>query len=337
MDRPTTKRRSSSVVKHRQPFWGGDDQKWQANINATRRSNHLSDGNTVDNLDNFSYDESHVKQWQMPDGLAERLPDTLLANVRDWQKGGAALCTALDRIYRTHKSAVTHAYPEKSDSQFSRRASDQAIAGADTPRTTASMAPSPMSSGLKPLVLAESAPPKLSINTAMGMETPPFSPAFSPVDSAGCGTPYSYTSSGASLPDLCRIDSQLLPLDTDQANVPVPPGFDAMRWDYYLGKFDNELKDLKTRANAFNGYRHHVKVLCIELAQELKPEIKLAMMDFTKWWESMQPKVSEIVRRAKAVVAPKLVDVTMDVEEARAAVQAGRAAAGTGGMNGVVS
>lgn len=325
MGRPTTKRRSSSVVKHRQPFWGGDDQKWQANINAMRRSNHLSDGNTVDNLDNFSYDESHVKQWQMPDGLADRLPDTFLANVRDWQKGGAALCTALDRINKTYKSAVTYAYPDNPSSPFSRHPSSQAIAGADTPRTTASMAPSPMSTGLKPLVLTESAPPKLSINTTVGMETPPFSPAFSPVDSAGCGTPYSYTSSGASLPDLCRVDSQLLPLDPEQAKTPVSPGFDAMQWDYYLGKFDNQLKDLKTRASGFKGYGHHIKVLCIELSQELKPEIKLAMIDFVKWWESMQPKVSQILERAKVVKAPKLADVTMDVEKARAAAQVGAA------------
>ncbi|KAK5114787.1 hypothetical protein LTR85_010100 [Meristemomyces frigidus] len=336
-ERPTNlRRRTSSAVDHRKPKWAVDPCSYSIYINNPRRSaNNFRHGDPDYAMDNFAYDEAHLQQWQMPSGLDKRLPAELLANTKDWQKAGAALCTSLDRTHELYKGAMYYAYPDKSNNPFSRRpsANGQAVVGASrSPMSTTPQIsmPTPILpatiASLEKLALTQSlqqqqeqASPE--VNQVIGMETPPFSP----IDSGACATPLSSFDSKTQeklvLPDLARINSKLSPSQSPmEALTPVVsgPDFDVNSWEFYLGKYDHEMTDAKECLHRFNGYGKKIEILLIELKPELKPEIKLAVIEFAKWYESLKPKVRSCAERVKSLDVPKLEYVSFEWEMARA-------------------
>ena len=264
-------------------------------------------------MDNFSFDESHLGQWQMPEGLDTHLPADLLANASDWQKAGAALCTALDRTHEFYKEAINYAYPDKSQNPLSRRVSEQAVSGA--PSTTPAVCmPTPIITAtigqLEKLALTHSRDQQRTQN--IGMETPPFSP----VDSGVCATPVIYDGkmpTKHTLPDLARINTQLSPRSS-----PPAADFDANSWERYTRMFGHEISDIKQCLNRLNGYGKKVEILLKEMSSEMKPQVKLAFLDFTKWWDGMRPKVRSIENRGASVEEPVLAYVTFEREMVRA-------------------
>lgn len=316
------KRRTSSTVDHRRPFWAKTEKSHQIYLDNPRKVTIPGDHG----VDNFSYDNAHIKQWLMPADLAKRLPKELLAWVEDWQKAGAALCTALDRIQELYNNAMSHAYPDKSRNPLARRGSSQqqAVVGAESPTSIAPLSPTPTYPA-NPILLDKAALMNLlqqqqqqqrPAKQIMGMETPPFSP----VDSVTCATPVSYDQKTKDvLPDLARINSQLSPLNIPEALTPVSPiGFDENSWEYYLKRFKQEKKDNKECLSRIKGYGKRIDILHLELSRELKPEILLAVMDFGKWWQSAKPKVSKYEERVKSLAKPKLAYVNIEWDMIRA-------------------
>ncbi|KAK4541355.1 hypothetical protein LTR36_008113 [Oleoguttula mirabilis] len=326
---------ATSAVDHRKPKWAVDPYSYNIYMTNPRRSaNHQGRGDPDYRMDNFAYDEAHLEQWQMPPGLEKRLPAELLANAVDWQKAGAALCTSLDRTHELYKVAMYYAYPDKSNNPFARRpsANEQAVAGAS--QSPASMTPQiSMPTPILPATIAsleklaltqslqqqqEQASPV--VKQVIGMETPPFSP----IDSGACATPLSFDAKAQeklALPDLVGIHSKLSPSQSPlQAFTPVTyaADFDANSWEFYLGKYDHEMVDAKECLHRLNGYGKKAEIVLLELKPELKPEIKLAVMDFTKWWETMRPKVRLCEERVKNLDVPKLEYVSFEWEMARA-------------------
>ncbi|TKA25108.1 hypothetical protein B0A50_06173 [Salinomyces thailandicus] len=312
------RRASSSVSGTRGPGWTPNQKAYESMLRP-RRSPRAVSSVDMDHVDNFSYDPQHMKTFRMPDGLDARLPAPLRPLVHDWQKASAALCTALDRTEETSRHAVEYAYPDTSSnplSPISRRSSAQASSGA-TSNPPSTMSP-PSMAALEKLAVDHPRKQACMPPQAVGMETPPFSP----IDSGGYGTPASYTTdthaAREGLPDLARLNTQLTPLSsfnsTTSPSAAAAPGahFDNKSWEYFLGRFDNEVRDNREALNRVHGYARRIDVERMELARELKPEVKLAMMEFGQWWMQVKPQVSGLQERFRALEAPTLEEVVME-------------------------
>ena len=314
MSRPANiRRRRSSAASHRLPFWAKTERSLQVYHENPRRDSCKLKRISDYGVDNFSYDPVHLAQWQMPDSnFASYLPEDLLEKTEDWSKAAAAVSTALVRMAESYKQATHSAYPD-TQTNIARRASRQAIQGAE-----ATPASSPLASTLSfdPSTL-QKANLSLAPTYQKGMESPPYTP----YDITTCNTPVngSFTTSPTTVPRLPDLSA----LDIELTSLASPPlyllGFDPVTWETYINHFQEEIRDAQIALQRVKGYTRTVEIMLIERRYVLTPEVKLAVMEFSKWWESLKPKVTNLQEKVKDLEAPRLDDVTAEVEEMQAA------------------
>ncbi|KAI7181981.1 hypothetical protein KC363_g8959 [Hortaea werneckii] len=327
------KRRSSSTVSgHRGPPWSQTQQGLQSMLTPRRVPRPLTNID-MDHVDNFSYDPQYLYKFNLPNGLDERLPDQLRREVHNWQKAGAALLTAINRTTESGMRAVEYAYPDATTHNpawaLSRRPSAQASEGASATSSTTGFysAVAMPPERVKILhTLPGGTPPKQAgiPDTSMGMETPPFSP----IDSGASASPVSgptatLPKTKPGVPDLAKLNTQLTPyttLNSDSASTSATPNsatpatttkppFNDKSWEYFLGKFDNELRDTKIALQRFTGYAQKIEVEKMELEGDFTPEIVLAMTEFKEWWKRLGPQVSKFAHEVDCIASPTLEDV----------------------------
>ncbi|KAI7277743.1 hypothetical protein KC345_g6427 [Hortaea werneckii] len=324
------RRSSSSVSGHRGPPWSQTQQGLQSMLSPRRVPRPLTNID-MDHVDNFSYDPQYLKHFTLPGGFDERLPDQLRCEVHNWQKAGAALLTAINRTNESGLRGLDYAYPDATTHKpawaLSRRPSTQASEGASATSSTTGLASPPAISpeSLKPLdTLASGTLPKQAglPDTSMGMETPPFSPIdrganASPVTGPTATLP----KSKPGVPDLAKLNTQLTPyttLNSDSTSTSATPNsdtattkppFNDKSWEYFLGKFENELRDTKIALQRFTGYAKRIEVAKMELESDFTPEIVLVMTDFKEWWKKTGPQVSNIEHQVDCLVSPTLEDL----------------------------
>lgn len=316
------RRRSSTVAQsHRRPFWAKNERAYRIYIETPPQRSFSQSPIYDQGMDNFSYDPDHLERFAMPSGLPDKLPQELLSKVMNWQKAGAALCTALDRIDHTYKAAVNYAFPDKCGKPPSRRTfGEQAVEGADSPLLSLPVSPSVALPAvpvleLERLALIQSLE-HTSTNHEIGMESPPFTPT----DSFGCDTPSNATAKPMTvLPSLANLYTELTPLSTPEALTPAGnPEFDEKSWEFYLRRWKHEREDNQHAFSRFKGYGREIAVLCLELHRETKPELKLAMIDFAHWWEKTKAVVRQCKQRLDDIEIPDLLAVGLESEAAEA-------------------
>lgn len=300
----------------------------------------------MDHVDNFSYDPQYLNDFNLPDGMDERLPNQLRREVHNWQKAGAALLTALNRTKESAKRAVEYAYPDATTHEpvwpLSRRPSAQASEGASATSPTAGIAsPSAFSpQSLKPLDPFASGPLRKQAglpDTTMGMETPPFSP----IDSGAYTSPVATATlpkTKPGVPDLAKLNTQLSPYtsfnsDSTTTTSATTPGsatttprtpFNDKSWEYFLGKFDNEVRDTKIALQRLTGYAKKIEVEKMELEGDYAPEIVLLMMQFKEWWKTTDPKVRKLALQVEFLIPPTLEDLEVPVARGGFVLGSGR-------------
>ncbi|KAI7423903.1 hypothetical protein KC364_g17386 [Hortaea werneckii] len=327
------RRSSSSVSGHRGPPWSQTQQGLQSMLTPRRVPRPLTNID-MDHVDNFSYDPQYLYKFNLPNGLDERLPNQLRREVHNWQKAGAALLTAINRTNESGMRAVECAYPDATTHNpawaLSRRPSAQASEGASaTSSTTGFFSPVAIPPERVKILhtLPEGTPPKQAgiPDTSMGMETPPFSPIDSGANASPVTGPTATLSkSKPGVPDLAKLNTQLTPYATfnsDSASTlaatpnsattatTTKPPFNDKSWEYFQGKFDNELRDTKIALQRFTGYAQKIEVEKMELEGDFTPEIVLAMTEFKEWWKRTGPQVSKFAHEVDCIVSPTLEDV----------------------------
>jgi hypothetical protein len=345
-------RRASNAVEHRRPAWAKNEISHKATLNP-RRETPSPFNNKPDMIDNFSYDPDHLQHWELPAGIADDLSEDILEKTRDWQKAGAAVITALDRIHQTYKDAMYEAYPDKSGSPTYRRPSSHAsaVVGVAFGSLTWSPPDSPISLApirCEQLAFLEDKNPLMKGFTqagltqqmaVMGMESPPATPVDSP---QGTGTPRKVsnltenvgggnasnkptvakinTNTGSyGLPDLVRLHSQLSPLSSPlEPLTPVlNPEFDQNSWERFLGQYQEEMRDNKECMSRFKGYGRQIKILTIEAKTVTELKTKIALYNFGKWYDGLQGNVREYEGKVKALEMPKKEFVEMEWDSVR--------------------
>ncbi|KAK5150680.1 hypothetical protein LTS14_009963 [Recurvomyces mirabilis] len=311
------RRTSSAAAQHRRPFWARNDTSFHIYIDNVRGKTQQS--KMVDyGVDNFSYDQSHLEQWLMPEDLSLRLPEILREKGGDWEKAGAALCTTLARIETSYSRAMQAAYPSN-PTRFARRASEQAVVGAEPTPIDSPIAPTPIftmpAAQLESLTLTTSKIPITHVKQEIGMESPPYTP----FDSFGCGTPVigPIAKLTATLPDLSRINTELSPLSIADSISAVLPGFDEVSWDYYTKHFAEEIKDCEAAVARVKGFGRMIDIHLCEMARVMKPEVKMVFLEFKQWWTGLKPKIVGLEEKVEALEVPKIEFLTMEWEMVR--------------------
>ncbi|KAI6876800.1 hypothetical protein KC318_g17940 [Hortaea werneckii] len=355
------RRSSSSVSGHRGPPWSQTQQGLQSMLTPRRIPRPLTNID-MDHVDNFSYDPQYLNDFNLPDGMDERLPDQLRREVHNWQKAGAALLTALNRTKESGKRAAEYAYPDATTHEpvwpLSRRPSAQASEGASATSPPAGIAsPSAFSpESPRPLDSFTSGPLRKQAglpDNAMGMETPPFSP----VDSGAHASPVAAATllkTQPGVPDLAKLNTQLSPYtsfnseDSTTTTSATTPGsitaattpktpFNDKSWEYFLGKFDNEVRDTKIALQRLTGYAKKIEVEKMELEGNFAPEMVMLMMEFKEWWKTTNPKVRRLALQVEFLIPPRLEDLDFPVGGAFSSGSMrgkGASATGTGASGG---
>ncbi|GAB1744363.1 hypothetical protein NU219Hw_g1644t1 [Hortaea werneckii] len=327
------RRSSSSVSGHRGPPWSQTQQGLQSMLTPRRVPRPLTNID-MDHVDNFSYDPRYLNDFNLPDGMDERLPAQLRREVHNWQKAGAALLTALNRTKESAKRAAEYAYPDATTHEpvwpLSRRPSAQASEGASATSPTAGIAsPSAISpDSPKTLDPFASGPLRKQAglpDNAVGMETPPFSP----IDSGATASPVATATlpkTKPGVPDLAKLNTQLSPYtsfnsDSTTTSATTPGSttttpktpFNDKSWEYFLGKFDNEVRDTKIALQRLTGYAKKIEVEKMELEGDFTPGIVLLMREFREWWKTTDPKVRRLALQVEFLIPPTLEDLDVPV------------------------
>ena len=285
-------------------------------------------------LENFSYDETHIKEWQIPKELEERLPIELKDATKEWTLAGAAVCTSLDRIHKLDNESLHRPYPEKTIAHLSRRESSHSSAafGSTTPPTSSPASPFPMSitAGLLRFEKLEQFPQR----QIAGMESPPFTP----VETEACPSPelqYEHRCPIPDMPDAHILTRQLSPLSiaadsvagagngksdmnngsfntstfssavSTTSSTPSLAAFDETAWETFLKTYSAELFDIRQQAGPrFKGAGYTVDKARVELGMEKEHQDVLA--DFNEWWTSMKPKVVKYDAKIREIEMPNI-------------------------------
>ncbi|KAK5118422.1 hypothetical protein LTR62_002936 [Meristemomyces frigidus] len=264
-------------------------------------------------MDNFSYDESHVSRFLMPQGLSERLPPNLREKTHDWQKAGAALCTTLDRIQESYETAREAAYPGNPRT-FPRRTSFQAVMGAEPtpmhsptctspPHAFPTLIPAPT---LGKLTLSATATATAATaKQEIGMESPPYTP----FDSFTSRTPTHGATTAQNtanhLPDLARLTHELSPL----ALTAPGQAFNEITWHHYTARFGEELHDCHEALQRVKGFSRMIEILLREMQGVLTPGVKLVFVEYRGWFEGVGVVVKELEERVARLECPGLEEV----------------------------
>lgn len=158
---------------------------------------YISDGHSNgDGPDPYSYDPAYLPTWDLPKDLDKKLPPALVAAIKEWRYAGAAVGTAVDRILELEAEGLYRGYPEATGALT--RYSKQTPVGSMSPVAAGGHFASPLS---PPESMASSfsggldAIPPLDTSVSSrfrgkngpnktGLESPPFTPDFTPIDGA---------------------------------------------------------------------------------------------------------------------------------------------------------
>ncbi|KAF2481741.1 hypothetical protein BDY17DRAFT_311401 [Neohortaea acidophila] len=268
-------------------------------------------------LDNFSFDNAHLQDFVVPDGLIQPLPKALADAVANWVYAGAALRTAIDRLHLLDE----HVVERPVDASVSSRSDSLSWepltpTAADTPATVTIPSDSSATPLIGPGAIAYPSFPVVNPYTQLptsmlGMESPPFTP----VDSKCPGTP-SYSASAAAgpktvtLPDLHRLNAQLYPLTrhlspatTVCSSSPDAEIRELKTWEAYVKTYNAEVYDLKYQAvPRFVGCTRTVRKLMVELelCGQMSSRLTAALRAFQAWWAEQSPKAGEYQVKAGA-------------------------------------
>ncbi|GAB7360202.1 hypothetical protein MBLNU230_g7963t1 [Neophaeotheca triangularis] len=283
---------SINQPKHRRPSYAQTETAYRCIMRNNAASANRSPPGTDFGSDNFSYYPEHLVKFAIDKNLVLRLPNDIKEPIEDWQCAGAALDSAIERLYKTFDDQAYRGYPEKKHGHLARTPSNVRSSSAVGSDSTGSEAVSPTELPEsfmpipKPAWRGEQLPP------TNGMDTPPFTP----VDSGASPTPViPANGTKATPPDLQRINKQLssspppeyISRRKDSLTPLGSPGFDENAWERYLNSYRVELEDVKiTCYGRFNGAGKRIHQLQTELAQD--PAYTDVMMEFAVVWNSMK-------------------------------------------------
>ncbi|KAK4898606.1 hypothetical protein LTR27_003778 [Elasticomyces elasticus] len=262
---------------HNRPFWTRSEVSYRVHFDDPRPQR-----NVVDHFENFSYKAEHHDAWLAPDGVLQILPESLQHTVKDWQKAGAALSTALERTEAFASEALSAAYPKGS-----RRNSEQTISGAQQPFNS----------------------PPMMLPPPIGMESPPYTP----YDSFACPTPLSLDMTSQKAVDARTLHLELSPLSIADDLYPVRPrldGFNEVSWEHYTERHDALIKDCQIALQRLKGYKRTIDITLIEEKSQPDLESKSAFESFDKWWTGMQTKAEALETQVQELDVPTLGEVT---------------------------
>ena len=256
-------------------------------------------------METFSYDDAHLAAWQMSEGLAETLPQSLVNSIVDWQCAGAAVCTALDRIKKLDDDSIYRGWPGKATHEhLSRRLSVRSstvASGADTPPLSSPEYAQPVMA--PPLDRIHPIDP-LPRRSFLGMDSPPFTPS----DSQACNTPELPPPDVplAAVPDMHQLARRLSPLSaTPRRDSAAGPAFDESAWETYLNMYRAELYDICSGAwPRFLG--------CARTVDRLRAELTGISADFDAWWTKMRGRTKRVENRVDNLDVPTLELVRME-------------------------
>ncbi|KAH9826414.1 hypothetical protein Tdes44962_MAKER10046 [Teratosphaeria destructans] len=85
------------------------------------------------------------------------------------------------------------------------------------------------------------------------------------------------------------------------------PPFCERSWEYYLGRYNEQLRDSKQCVMRLKGYGRNIDILRTELRGETtRPEAVIALINFGKWWDDMQAQAREHEREWASLQVPEL-------------------------------
>ncbi|KAF2766606.1 hypothetical protein EJ03DRAFT_353856 [Teratosphaeria nubilosa] len=85
------------------------------------------------------------------------------------------------------------------------------------------------------------------------------------------------------------------------------PQFCERSWEYYLGHYNEQLRDTKQCVMRLKGYGRNIEILRTELRGETtKPEAVIALINFGKWWDAVQEKAREHALECSSLQVPDL-------------------------------
>ena len=281
--------------------------------------------------DNFAYDPVKVADWEMPDGLAGRLPVVLVRAVEEWIHAGAAIETAMERLQRLDEDAIHRAYPRLTHDHLvsSRRLVQHTpldagpeVAPLSPPMTSS---PAPECDGAsddkrKAMLIRAMQQLPADITGAVGMESPPFTPVCSSTVSSGSRSPAmsgsrspAMSAMGAhdSCPDMSDLTAQLtLSSAAGVAARYSPPHPDELAWTSFQNEYNAELVELRQHAvQRLKGAGRLVNMELLELESDHTAAAALA--EFQAWWSSMQDRVRQVQQTVEQQQAPRLDVVIM--------------------------
>ncbi|CAK1364769.1 hypothetical protein CB0940_08415 [Cercospora beticola] len=320
--RPRTGSSAQSQPVHRRPSWAQSPKSYEIYMRKNLAADRVSQAD--DGAENYSYDDTHLAEWAVPNELEDRLPSELKAAVKEWRYAGAAVCTALVRIEKLDDESLYRGYPENTLAHLSRRQSIQSSAavGAETSPMSSPTSPTPIA--LPASLLRLEKLEQLPLRRVVGMESPPFTPA----DTPACPTPdvhadhtpatisdaraiphrfptytESVTSAGAS-----NSDGFSSSFGSYVSTAPSTPGlvsFDEAAWETFLKTYSAELYDINTNSGPrLKGAGYTVDRLRVELGMENGNEEVLT--EFNEWWSGMRAKVAQFDEKIRELEMPNL-------------------------------
>lgn len=306
------------IPLHRRASWGKNQQSYDTYMRNDMAKNRSPTSSQDYGIGNFSYDDKHLSEWQMPDAVSgQHLPTQLRERADDWSLSGAALDTALERIEHLKGEAMYRGWPDKKHTHLQvRHWPSPTGPGAQSPTVGSPISPVstlPDSLEKSDFTLPMAHKPFGSAMLArppMGMESPPFTPINAPT------TPLNPVEGGpATLPDLAKLNTQLSPgglasppttgTDTPSTMGPTPMTaiFDEHAWETYTNQVKAEHSDIRLNAlSRFKGTARDIDNLSREYSHlsEYAQNMKL----FKLWWDGQRAKVKLYEDKVKSLELP---------------------------------
>lgn len=301
------------VPLHRRASWGKNQQSYDAYMRNDMAKNRSPTSSQDYGMGNFSYDDKHLVDWQMPDTIStQHLPTQIRERTDDWTTSGAALDTALERIDHLKADAMYRGWPDKKHTHLQvRHWPSPTGPGAQSPAIGSPI--SPVATLPDSLANADFSLPfnhkPFAAHPPMGMESPPFTPINAPT------TPLNPVEGGpATLPDLSKLNTQLSPgsipahaagsdTPSTMASTPMSAIFDEHAWETYCNQVKAEHSDIRYNAlSRFKGTARDIDNLTREYAH--LGEYAQTMKLFKLWWDGQRVKVKLYEDKVKSLEMP---------------------------------
>ncbi|KAI5208491.1 hypothetical protein E4T39_01198 [Aureobasidium subglaciale] len=313
--------RPATQPRHRRPSWRQSRVSHRTYLETDFNRKQEHEMPTDADADTFYYNAAFIAEWTMPADLWARLPESLTAELNDWQAAGAAVCTALARIDKLDDESLHRGWPSRHNIHLSRATSDGPAVGSLPPPITGLFEMSPFQAPTDLPALQTSFDNALSTSP----ETPPFTPRDSIMGDEGDEISTSFRNKvslervNAMLATRVRRASEsagspspiMSPLSRQDSSEPAygsDQQFDESAWDVFLRSYEAELEHL--RAETLVRFRHigkSVDRLWLDLRCEgVHPVSKETVVEFVTWWQTMKDKEHDYDKEAQMLEVPQL-------------------------------